>query len=282
MVAGGVAWVLAAGASRPATVPAGDGGFDGGAGGWKTMRTGPAGCATPVRFVDAGADSDAAAIAGDARGGASPGCDPSWIFLDFECGGDSPGGFCTVSFDASLWLVAGEHAAVILAGDSGSAAFEIPGDRGGQTGQYAVSIAGAGAGDGAGLRLIFAVWNAPAIQRGTRSLLRVDNVRPVFTPDSVTTVTLTPMHPDAIPFAAIKIDGHLLQSVVATADCNANGLPDTYEISQGIAFDRDGDHRPDDCDGRERRIDWVLLTLGAVILVATFVRLVRRNRSRYV
>jgi hypothetical protein len=266
------------GSSAEASVA--NGGFDGSAVGWKTIRTTPAGCETPYRsIVVAGDSSTSSALLGDSRAESSPGCDPSYIFQDFDCGSGEPG-FCTVSFDASLWLVAGERAAVVLLAEGGAdvVAREIPGARGGRTGRYAVSLRGGGR-----VRIVFAVWNSPGPQRGTRSLLQIDNVESFVTREDITSETLAPLHLASVPFdpAPGGIDGHLLQQIDTVPDCNENGIPDSFEISQGIAADKDGDGTPDDCVRKERRIDWVLLGMGIVILIVSLVRHARKRRARY-
>lgn len=258
----------------PAVPPVADGSLDGGVRGWKTIRTVPAACDTPYRSIRADDDTVTAAHIGDTRTTHSPGCDPTWIFQVFECRSDQPSNvYCTVTFDASLWLVAGERAAVVIVAGANVSAYQIPGERSGKTGRYAASVAGAG-----WVTLAFAVWNSPETQAGTRSLLVVDNVESYPTLEDITSSLLTPLHPDAVPFDLDSIDGHLLQGVAGLADCNDNRLPDNYEVSQRMAFDRDADGRPDDCQEKNRQVDWVLLGLGVLILTVILVRLIRKNR----
>jgi len=241
--------------------------------GWMAPPTHPQGCDTPCRLVVVGADTTTAAIIGDTRTAPQPGCDPSYIFQDFVCDrGDPAAVFCTVSFDVSMWRVAGDHAAVVLVSGARVVAREIPGDRGGRRGRYAVSIAAQD-----GVRVVFAVWNSAPNRNGTRSVLMVDNVEIYSTAKNLTTGYLAPLDGEALSFDPLSTEGHYLPRLEGFADCNENGVPDSFEISQGIASDRDGDGRPDDCLARKRQIDWVLLGLCALVLTALIVR--RRWKS---
>lgn len=276
LLAAGVALAGGLGAQSPAVSSIVDGGFDGGVVGWKTLRTLPAGCDTPYRSVFIGDSNSTAAFLGDTRLETTPGCDPSLVFQDFDCSNANPTvNFCTVSFEASLWLVAGECAAVVVSAGDAVVAREIPGARSGRSGRYVVSVSGSGK-----ARVAFAVWSTPGTQAGTRSLLMVDNVKSFVTDRDLSSPVLVQIHTDALPFVPRTLDGHNLQRYPGVTDCNANKIPDTYEISQGIAADSDGDRLPDDCGEEKRQVDWVLLGLGVLILVATLFRHVVGRKSR--
>jgi hypothetical protein len=278
VIAGGAVLAFACSAPSAAVPRVADGSFEIGAREWKATGTAPAGCELPYRSIGTRADSATAAYLGDNRSAPSPGCDPAWIVRIFECGNhEPPNGCCTVTFHASLWLVAGERAAVVLTSGGDVAAYEIPGERGGKSGRYAASIAASGR-----VTLVFAVWNSPGSSVGTRSLLRVDDVRLFQTPNDITSSLLTPLHLDAVPFDWRSVEGHPMRADAGLTDCNENKLPDNYEISQGMTADRDGDGRPDDCQQQGRRVDWVLLALGGLVLTATFLRVIRKSRARHV
>jgi hypothetical protein len=101
-----------------------------------------------------------------------------------------------------------------------------------------------------------------------------------MTGGDITSESLAPLHQDGVPFDPSGIDGHLLQQITITPDCNENGVPDSFEISQGITADRDGDGKPDDCTHKKRQIDWVLLGMGIVILAVTLFRHARKRRAQ--
>ena len=265
--------VCAAHPPLPAATPAGGDHAPGTERGWKTTRTAPSGCDTPYRWVGPGADTATAALLGDTRAGSTPGCDPTYILdvIDFGAA-QRPGDHCTVTFNATLWLGAGERAAVVLVADSSVAAYEIPGSRGGRTGRYAAAVVGRGT-----VRLIFAVWNSASAREGTRSLLAIDKVEAYTTGEDISSTTLKPIGCDEIPFDPMAIDGQGMESMAGPADCNENGLPDGFEISQGMAPDRDADGLPDTCQGR-RQTDGVLLILGLVALTAVLVRFLLKQR----
>jgi hypothetical protein len=278
LLAGGIVLTGHAHAGPSAVSSIVDGGFDGGARGWKTIRTVPSGCETPHRSVFRGDSASTAVFLGDTRIETPPGCDPSYVFQDFDCSSaDSSNDHCTVSFDASLWLVAGEHAAVVVSTEGAMVAREIPGARSGRSGRYAVSIPATGR-----ARVVFAVWGSHGPPSGTRSLLMIDNVTAFVTDRDLSSEMLAQLHIDALPFGPRTLDGHLLQPIPDVTDCNANGVPDLFEISQGMAADSNGDGLPDGCDAEERRIDWVLLSLGVLILAVTFLRHALKGRARLV
>ena len=243
-----------------------------GSGGWQSARTAPAGCEAPYRVVDSlgaatGLDR-AAAVLGDNRPSPSPGCDPSYILQDFDCdAARATGGYCTVTFESSLWLVGGEHAAVILRNDRSTVIFEIPGDRVGRSGRYAVSVP-----SGPRARLVYAVWRSPGRSGGTRSVLLLKHVESYHTDSDITSPALAPLHAEATPFDVGELDGGFLPGGPGVADCNRDGIPDEYEITQGMTADRNADGLPDDCVEKKRQIDWVLLGLGIVVLLAMLLR----------
>lgn len=278
LVAGGIILSGPAHAGPSAASSIVDGGFDSGARGWKTIRTVPSGCETPHRSVFHGDSTSTAVFLGDTRIETPPGCDPSYVFQDFDCSTtDSSDKYCTVSFDASLWLVAGERAAVVVSTERAMVAREIPGARSGRSGRYAVSVPATGR-----ARVVFVVWGSPGPPGGTRSLLMIDNVESFVADRDLSSELLAQLHVDVLPFVPGTLEGHLLQPIADVTDCNANGVPDLFEISQGMAADHDGDGLPDDCDAEERRIDWVLLGLGVLILTVTFLRHALKSRARSV
>jgi hypothetical protein len=109
----------------------------------------------------------------------------------------------------------------------------------------------------------------------------VDNVGSFVTDDDLSSESLVQIHVDALPFVPDSLDGHLLQQIAGVTDCNSNGVPDLYEISQGIASDADGNGLPDDCDADKHQIDWVLLGLGVLIIAVTLWRHLRKRRTRF-
>jgi hypothetical protein len=245
-----------------------------GSGGWKAAQSAPAGCEPPYRVADSlgakGLDG-AAAVLGDNQPSRSPGCDPSYILQDFDCGAASAtGGYCTVTFESSLWLVAGERAAVIFRNERSTVIFEIPGDRVGRSGRYAMSVPSGSRG-----RLVYAVWRSPGRPGGTRSVLLLKHVESYHTDTDITSPALTPLHAEVMPFDVGALDGGLVPAGPGVADCNRDGIPDEYEITQGMTADRNADGVPDDCVEAKRQIDWVLLGLGIVVLLAMLLRSAR-------
>jgi hypothetical protein len=279
LIAGGAALALVTRNPLPASLPAAAVVLQDGTRGWTTVRTAPSGCETPFRSIVSDGDTTTlAALLGDTRTTPEPGCDPTWILNVFDCGaGESAGGYCTVTFDATLWLAAGERAVVLMTADTNMAAYELPGARAGKSGRYAAAVAGGGR-----VRLVFAVWNSPAERAGTRSLLIIEQVESYRTAKDITSVSLTPVRWDEVPIDHESIGGHRLQSSAGPEDCNENGLPDAYEVSQGVAPDRDGDGRPDACQEQRRQIDWVLLAIGVLIFAVVLIRLAVNHRTRYV
>jgi hypothetical protein len=251
---------------------------------WKTNRTSPPDCDTPFYFFGPVEDSGPApgennsqsALIGDTHANSSPGCNPSFLFLDREQkGAAGEPWFRTVSFDASLWLVAGEHTCVIVKSGIYTSIHEIPGTRTGRTGRYAVSVPGEKS-----ARLVFAVWQSIDPRDGTRSVLKITNVEIHETAKDITSTLLLPLHADALPFDPSSLDGYAIQRFDQEHDCNNNRVPDSYEVSQGLSVDGDNDGRPDECSAKDRRIDWVLLGMGFLILTVTLFRLIRKNRTR--
>jgi hypothetical protein len=242
---------------------------------WRTDRPAAAGCETPYRSHRPGVDTATAVYLGDTHARPTAGCNPTRIVDVFDCGTDErAGGYCTVRFDATLWLATGERAVVVMAADTHVIAYEIPGARGGKKGRYAAGVAGGGS-----VRLVFAVWNSSANRTGTRSLLMIENVESYPTGDDITSAALTPVGVDEIPFVPVPIVGDPLPLLDGPDDCNGNGLPDAYEISQGVTPDRDGNGTPDTCQAQRRQIDWVLLALAALALALPLVRFARRRRA---
>lgn len=244
---------------------------------WKTNRTRPPDCDTPVyTFGPAAENGSAAALIGDTRANEKPGCNPSFLFVDIkQAGAVEESRYCTVSFDASLWLVAGERTCVIVESGNNISIHEIPGTRTGRTGRYAVSVPGEQK-----VRLVFSVWNSIDPQNGTQSVLKINNVEVHITAEDITSTPLTPLHTDALPFVPASLDGYAVQRFDESYDCNANRIPDSFEVSQGLSVDGDSDGRPDECMKKDRKIDWVLLGMGVLILTVTLFRLARKNRSR--
>lgn len=278
VAAGAAAFALATRTVLPAVPPDDGGQAPGDARGWMTDLSASPDCDMPYRAVRPGVDESSSAYLGDTRTTTAPGCNPTWISDVFDCGAsDRAGGYCTVTFDATVWLAAGERAVVVLATDSNLAAFEIPGSRGGKRGRYAAAAPGSG-----GVRLLFAVWTQSSSRAGTRSILMIDNVESYSTNDDITSASLTPVPRDEIVIDPETVATQPLPAAAGPDDCNDNGLPDAYEISQGVTPDRDRDGTPDTCQEPGRHVDWVLLALATVVLVLMLFRLARRHRSSHV
>ena len=125
-----------------------DGGFEQGPRGWKTVLTTPSNgevpfCAAGLNLPSPPGASEGRrhlAVLGDVSIRPTPGCNPSFVYQDFVCDSDPSGtAFCTVNFDASLWLAPGENAAVILQTAQGAAARLIPA-AGGSGRRYSISV----------------------------------------------------------------------------------------------------------------------------------------------
>lgn len=275
--------------NAPARAEVIDGGFEQGPRGWKTILTAPSDGEVPVCAGNLNLPLPPGAsegrrhlvILGDVSRRPAPGCDPSLIYQDFVCDSDpSADGFCTVSFDVSFWQASREKAAVLIKTSQSVKAWEIPAAAGTPGGRYAVSTPGCTQ-IGPKNRIVFVVWSPADSSRGTRSVMWVDNVESYCSAQDKSSPDLAPIAPGQLPVDAELLAGFILRPGMSAADCNNNGIPDTYELNQTPELDQDNDGIIDQCVTTGGGVTWIISCVVVMILGVTILRLVRKNRARF-
>ncbi len=260
-----------------------NGDFEQGGNGWFRGVAGPDPCSPPVvvRGLNLpnppGAKPGANSLAwlGNFQLGAL-GCNPSTLFQNFWCALDTTDqNWCTVTFDASLWLAPGEQAVVIQKSYFATRAGLIPGGGAPASGRYSISVKGCNEN-----LILFAVVN-PLRGQGVKSILQIDNVQSTCSSGDSTSANL-PMIP--LPSAGLGIelldrDGVPVTMSTPPLDCDVNGLFDHYEIDNALASDDNGNGTIDACDPKPREINWVLMGVGLLMIFVTVRRMIR-NRPR--
>lgn len=221
-------------------VPNGD--FEG-AGGW--MAGGgppPAGCDLPANAAGLNLPIPPGRVPGMTHlgwlgnRGSGSGCNPSFLLQLFDCEPktEPENPHCTITFDARFFQGAGDRAGVILENAGGVRSGLIPPD----AGNYIISIPGC-----VDPTAVSFFVDDPAAGAAVTSVLWIDNVTCDCTDGDQTNMQ---SFPGQLPRPPGETEE--LGTVDAPEDCNDNGIPDVFDITDGDSEDTNGNGIPDECE----------------------------------